>query len=1140
MEIDHDCTGNCKLSHHGNIISAALTKHDIEETKLIRYLVLTCKNYSKISDSNGRTALMIASSNAKPVVADFLLEHGANFQAKDFESNQTALHRALYYGWVENAIILKRYGASFDIFDADYLVPLQLIPYGSQYSVEQFAYVFGKNKNYNLGIGNTTSKQYPDALKSLPSMREASVNKFHSLFLSNDNKIFVCGVGKEGRLGIGNESTIVTPQEVSIKYNYKNERISSISAGLYHTLVRTQKAIYGCGSNQHFQLGMKTTDKVLTFTEISFDRTEINVLKMHTIIACDYHSVFANEQGVYVCGLNVGQFGGVQESIISPKKLSNPVPGHKDVKIEWAQSNNCCICVYSSNKEMNFFTVFYNKRVKSYKNPLMENFQQCAIIGGEMLYNSDEISKSSSQKPLSITILTQYKNLYIWYEDISQFVKVHLSPLFTTQIRDFLPCGDDLLIDADGQLFKASIQHKISKIYQLNSEYQEFHSKRDTAQFLASKMSLKRIQNVSNVNSFCCDVDGESFITIMNQRRVKVPELTTEAYDFTILLDDYQFEGSGIMDVTFMVKNTQFKANKFVVFSRCELLKNFIKHDTKNEICTIEDQRLTPEMFKCILIWVYKNNITSAEMNDVVRTASDENAKKRIAKDFHDIAVEWNLNGVYNLIVTHFSNFIKRPDKMTYKTFRWFLIDDLPDLYDVTILLDENQKLRAHKVVLMMRIEYFKMMFYHSWSENNTVDLKHISMSFMRPIVQYAYDNDVNALKKADFSENFVYNMIAICDQYLIENMKLIFETIVCERITLRNCAENLDFSFSYNCNVLKKYCMEFIALNFARLIEGNYLECLDSFILKELSLFYRKFFHFENDSNYIITPSYDAPTEEDIDEIIKDFNLESYCSSNQKGEKKTPKSKIRLSKTELTRRSYEKEAVKNLQKEIEESPIIEPMSPKSPDVSIDDGKSWQKKERERKDSYKNKKLLAAIKCNEVIKEEPVKEDPMIDLKNLKITDIIDLSIQRNAITLADFTVKVKAKNIPNVVTENPIQQQESIRVAWNMDNVELKPVNKEPIDVFKISSPSTSKQKAPKSSGNKKFTAIIKDEKKEKQIFEKIKSKSLILTQIEERAIQELSEFYNINNIFDESIKICRKIQPTSQNLSQWYSGHI
>jgi hypothetical protein len=46
------------------------------------------------------------------------------------------------------------------------------------------------------------------------------------------------------------------------------------------------------------------------------------------------------------------------------------------------------------------------------------------------------------------------------------------------------------------------------------------------------------------------------------------------------------------------------------------------------------------------------------------------------------------------------------------------------------------------------------------------------------------------------------------------------------------------------------------------------------------------------------------------------------------------------------------------------------------------------------------------------------------------------------------------------------------------------------------------------------------------------------VLTQIEERAILQLSEFYNISNIHDEDIKIDRKIQPASQNLSQWHGG--
>ncbi|KAG5683125.1 hypothetical protein PVAND_012425 [Polypedilum vanderplanki] len=1156
MEVDHDCTINCKLTQHGNLITAALTKHQIDEEKLIKFLVLTCKNFSKICDTNGRTALMLACSNAKPLVTEFLLNQGANYLAKDFESQQNAMHRACHYGWIENILILKKFGASFDTFDADFLTPLQMIPYSCQYSAEHLAYVFGKNKNYNLGIGNVTSRNYPDLIKSLPSMHSVSINKFHSLFLTNSGQLFACGVNKEGRLGIGNEATVVNPQEITFKSNYKNERIIAISAGLFHSLVLTQKSVYAAGSNKYFQLGIKNVERALTFSEVNFDRTEVSVHKIHTIIACDYHSVFVSPQGVYICGLNVGQFGGIQESVPYPRVLSNPVPGQKDLTIKWAQSNNCCICVYATHKEMNYFTVYYNRRVKSYKNPLMEGMEQCAIIGGELNYNSDEIMKNSSQKPLFVTILTQYKNLFIWYEDISKFVKVHMSPLFTTQIREFMPCNDGLLIDADEQLFTATIQHKLTKMYQLNSEYQEFHSKRDIAEFLCSKILLKRVQNVSNVSAFVCDADGESFITIMNHRTVKTPEFVKENFDFTVLLDDYQFETSGIMDVTFIVKNETFKANKFIVFTRCEILKNFIQKD--GSICTIEDPRMTPEMFKCILIWIYKNNLTNDELNDVIKHTKDENTIKAIVQDFHDITIEFNLNGVYNAIVTHFSNLIKRPDRMNIKSFRWFSLENLPDLYDVTILLDENQELRAHKVVLMMRIEYFKMMFYHSWSENSVVDLKHISINFMRPIIQFAYDNNIEALRTANYGENFIYNMIAICDQYLIINLKEIFEILICERISLKNCAENLDFAIAYNCEILKKFCMEFITLNLARLLEGNFLDNLEPMILKELSFFYRKFFHFEDDSNYNITPAFDAPTEEEIDELIKDFNLELYCNS-QKVEKKTPKSKTRLSKSEITKRNIEKEGKKELQKEIKDSNLTEPQSPKTPETPTEENQknSWQKNQRERKDSTKNKKILTAIKCNEILKNETVKQEPMVDLRNLKISDNnfeSSETVQRNAITLADFGIissgkKKKSLSFSESTTaQSPTQQKqpEIVKMCWNMDKIELKPLNTADTNPFLEPTPSTSnskKQKPQKSkslSNEKNFSKIIKDERKEKQQFEKIKSKSLILTQIEERAITELSEFYNIDNIFDEDITISRKVQIASQNLSQWHNGIV
>lgn len=812
---------------------------------------------------------MLACSNLKPVVTEFLLNHGANIQQKDWESGWTALHRAIYYGNIENALILKRFGASFDTFDNDYFTPLQLIPYRCTYSSDNVPYVFGKNKNYNLGIGNINSRQHPEMLKSMPQIIMTSVNKYHSLFLSsrdNKSKLYGCGISKDGRLGIGSEATAVNVQEIPIKFNARNDTIIACSAGLHHSLILTEKTVYGCGSNKHFQLGLRDIERSLSFTEIHFDRNEVNVTKLHTIIACDYHSVFVNGQGVYICGLNLGQFGGIQESVPYPRKLANPSQ-QSDLKIQWAQSNNCCICVYAAHKEASFFTIYYNRKVKTYKNPMMEKLKKCAIIGGEMLYNSDEISKSSSQKPLNIVLITEFKNFYIWYEDIMQFVKVHVSPLFTQQISEFITCGDGILVCAQGQLFQANIQHKLSKMYQVESEYQEFHTKRDVSQFQCSKMTFKRIQSVTNVLTYSCDVDGESFVTVMTHCIVKIPPIKKETFDFsTLLFDEFEYENSGILDVTFEIKNEIFKGNKFLIFSRSTLLRNLI--ETSNGIVTIEDVRLTPPMFKCILSWIYKNKIDEEEMKEITRHTSDENVIKKLLQNFHDIAVEWNLNGIYNEIVDHYPKLEKRFEKKIIKLFRWFNPDDLSDLYDVTILLDENQKIKAHKVILMMRVEYFKMMFYHCWSEDSVVDLKHISISFMRPIIQFAYDNDVEALKKSATSENFIYNMIAICDQYLIENMKTIFETLICEKITLRNCVENLEFSITYNCHLLKKYCLEFISLNMVRLLETNVLESLDAEILKELNTFYRQWFLF--DVNYTITPAFDVPTEEEIDEVIK------------------------------------------------------------------------------------------------------------------------------------------------------------------------------------------------------------------------------------------------------------------------------
>ena len=716
--------------------------------------------------------------------------------------------------------------------------------------------------------------------------------------------------------------------------------------------------------------------------------------------------------------------------------------------------------------------------------------------------------------------MTEHKNIYIWYEDIMQFVKVHLSSLFTTQITSIAACNDELLILANEHLFQASIQHKVQKLYQIESEYQEYSSKRDIAQFVCSKMIVRRIQNLTNVRQFYADPEGESFIAVLAHAVVSVKDPKKQEFDFSLLLDDFMFNDNGIMDVSFVVQRQTFRVNRFVVASRCNHLRNLLKNVAKEGTCEIADDRLTSGMFQCILLWIYKNSLTENELKISLGSTKDENIIKKISQDFYDVTVDWNLTGVTNALATSqsFSKFCTKTE-VTKNSFKWFSIESLPELYDVTILLDENQKLRAHKVILMMRIEYFKMMFAHSWSEDTTIDLRHVSINYMRPIIEFAYSNDHESLKSANYSDNYMFNMCALLDQYLIEDVKNVFETMIMRKVNLRNCAENLDFSFTFNCFLLREFCLEFICVNLTRLLESNVLDSLDGEILRELSKFYRKYFKFETDSSHIITPAFDAPTDEEIEKAIEGFDLTSYTELMQQTMKKTPKGKNKLTKSEQLKRIYEKEGMKKLRDE-EVTP-----EPKTPEVNNNfpvqvDDKSWKKK-KERKDSGK-RKSSTAVKCNETMKAEATYVEPMVDLKSLGKA----LEPARNLFTLADFvTPKKKAPVIPAKVEIEP-------KPAWNMNNVELKSPEDLP-DPFKI------KKKvslpSPKPSAERNFSSIIRDERKDKSNYEKIMSKSLILTQIEEKAIQELSEFYNIDNIFDEHISISRKVLKTSQNLSQW-----
>lgn len=56
-EIDVDCTINCKLIDHGNLLTKSLTKRQMDENKLISFMVLKCQNFIKNLDENVRYSI---------------------------------------------------------------------------------------------------------------------------------------------------------------------------------------------------------------------------------------------------------------------------------------------------------------------------------------------------------------------------------------------------------------------------------------------------------------------------------------------------------------------------------------------------------------------------------------------------------------------------------------------------------------------------------------------------------------------------------------------------------------------------------------------------------------------------------------------------------------------------------------------------------------------------------------------------------------------------------------------------------------------------------------------------------------------------------------------------------------------------
>jgi alpha-tubulin suppressor-like RCC1 family protein len=173
-------------------------------------------------------------------------------------------------------------------------------------------YVWGNNEYGQLGLGDEDNRSNPELMTSFANTKIIQLfdnSDSTSLFLTNENQVYVCG------LDVGTRPELINEID--------NISIIRISAGFSHRLFLTDAGqVYGMGTNEYGQLGLGRGCYEIEFALID----TLPQIKIIQVIGRRYFSLFLTNTGqVYACGLNdYGQLGlGDVDNIYKPELIKS-------------------------------------------------------------------------------------------------------------------------------------------------------------------------------------------------------------------------------------------------------------------------------------------------------------------------------------------------------------------------------------------------------------------------------------------------------------------------------------------------------------------------------------------------------------------------------------------------------------------------------------------------------------------------------------------------------------------------------------------------------------------------------------------------------------------------------------------------
>ncbi|XP_062303249.1 transcriptional regulator ATRX-like isoform X2 [Osmerus eperlanus] len=171
------------------------------------------------------------------------------------------------------------------------------------YTSRGHVYTSGGNNEGQLGLGDyeeRTAFQLVNFLSTHGPIKMLAAGSNTSAALTESGKLFMWGDNAEGQIGLGKESNVTTPQEVTVGY-----AVSWVACGYYHSaFVTVDGGLFTFGERDSGKLGL-TTDQLAGHRLPQLVR---GVTQPVIKVACGGgHTVALTEEDVYTFGL--GQFG---------------------------------------------------------------------------------------------------------------------------------------------------------------------------------------------------------------------------------------------------------------------------------------------------------------------------------------------------------------------------------------------------------------------------------------------------------------------------------------------------------------------------------------------------------------------------------------------------------------------------------------------------------------------------------------------------------------------------------------------------------------------------------------------------------------------------------------------------------------